>query len=1383
VVTRTVQRLRYLGGVEDEAGRTTLMLDGRPGGLLSIGDIRVAADRPVMLRHVAEVEMGAGREEYMFRVNGKPSVGLVVFQEEGANLVSLGRQLRKRLDQLRDEFQPYGIDFVVGFDAAETVQEQLDRLKRLALTGFGVALLVLFLFLREIRAVAVVAVAVPVSLLAAVAMLFVGGWTLNLITLFGLAVGIGMLVDNSIVVYEAVQRRLERGADADGAAEAGIRNTFRAILAASVTNAVVFLPVALAVEDTLVRNILKLIAVAILLPLAASLLVAVGLVPLLARRLAAPAALARIERRSHRREAWAGLVKPDRGRELFSGVLKVALRRPGGWLVGVTAAVLFTIIVAVPWVLVSTATQEPPEADEVRLTVEVAGGDSLEAIGDVFDRLEGAVMDLEGVDAVESFFGEDGGSITVRLDDAERRPEGLTAGRIRSVVRDAATGLKGVEVRDESQGGKGGGSDSRGQSGVFGEGPAEVVLSGPEARQLNRLAEEIEARLESIPEVGRHGAWIAGRPGQEEIRVMPDSTALAAYGLTADQVLPMLRVLRREGVEIEAGFTLADGREIPVVVRIPEEDSKHARRLIEGLRVPTARGVYPIGALASIRRMPPPPAILHHNGRREVSVFYRLGSGAPQTGPSRIALDEEIQDAVREIHRPTGYTVEVMGEEQATSWFKKILVPILLLLCAVLAVTFESLTLPVLVLLAVPLTVLGATWALLFAGMPAGMMALVGVVALLGLTVNPAILLVDRMQHRVLSGAWTSGAAALAAVRERARPVLMTSCTTIAGLWPLALSTGREMEIWPPFATVVMGGLATSTLLTLLVIPAGFVLLSALDLTFGRLGPWLVMGWLAATAAVMTPLIVTEQITSLTWQVVTTLLVGGVLLGAAVLSLRRTDPPEPVTDGGPPAVEVRFLSKVYGRPGPVGRALRLGEDFAARVFARGGVPFSSGEARERAAVLAVVLSGVGYLALNLQTMFWRVVFSFLAAAIIGRILVEIRRARGRCDDLGEVLPGGPENLLAAVAPWLVLAILVIRHTLLPYLADERVRLPPVAVILLTLILVLVQSGRNTAIRVADGAIPERVDDGFGRRTRTVWRRVSRRLFGAGLRREEVEALATVHFRAEGGMVGILGPNGAGKTTLLRLLAGILEPSGGTINLGGVRLEKIRRHLARWVGYLPQDFGLPDDLTAREYLEYYALMYNIGDGTERTERVGRLLEEVGLGDRADDRIGGYSGGMRQRVAVARTLLRLPAVIIVDEPTVGLDPRERIRFRNLLARLADGRVVLFSTHVVEDVAVACERVVVLARGEVVYDGEPGRLAGEAQGRAWEARLDPGALAELPDDALVVDRVPEADGSSRVRILCSTPPHRDATPVDPTLEDGYLSLVGTRENKKAS
>ncbi len=194
------------------------------------------------------------------------------------------------------------------------------------------------------------------------------------------------------------------------------------------------------------------------------------------------------------------------------------------------------------------------------------------------------------------------------------------------------------------------------------------------------------------------------------------------------------------------------------------------------------------------------------------------------------------------------------------------------------------------------------------------------------------------------------------------------------------------------------------------------------------------------------------------------------------------------------------------------------------------------------------------------------------------------------------------------------------------------------------------------------------------------------------------------------------------------------------------------------------------------------MYDVGRPEERTERVDRLLDEVGLGERADEKIGSYSGGMRQRVAVARTLLRLPPVIIVDEPTVGLDPRERIRFRNLLARLAEGRVVLFSTHVVEDVAVACERVLVLARGEKVFDGAPADLAHAAAGRVWELKIGVDEEDQVVRGLTVVDRVPEGDDRARLRVLADSAPHVSATAVDPTLEDGYLALVGPGSHEAA-
>jgi ABC-type multidrug transport system ATPase subunit len=423
-----------------------------------------------------------------------------------------------------------------------------------------------------------------------------------------------------------------------------------------------------------------------------------------------------------------------------------------------------------------------------------------------------------------------------------------------------------------------------------------------------------------------------------------------------------------------------------------------------------------------------------------------------------------------------------------------------------------------------------------------------------------------------------------------------------------------------------------------------------------------------------------------------------------------------------------------------------------------------------------VAVGLGLLAAMLRTFFWSLVVLFATAAVVSRLLLEIRRARGHADAVGRVRPGGLEGFLAGLAPWVAFLLVAYRSYLTPLLVDERPAIGPFGLTLLALAIAVTQAGRRTARLLSAGEIRERLDEGRLRRTRTLWRRLARRVFGLDLPREEVRALAGVSFRVERGMIGILGPNGAGKTTLLRQLAGILEPTRGRIHLGGVHLGKLRKYLARWVGYLPQDTSLPPALTAREYLEYFALLYEI-PAAERDDRVAKLLAEVGLGERADEKIGGYSGGMRQRVAVARTLLRLPPVIIVDEPTVGLDPRERIRFRNLLSRLAAGRVVLFSTHVVEDVAVACERVIVLARGRLAFDGPPAKLTEAARGQVWEATLPQSELAGLPAAAKISDQVPVGEGRSRLRIISRERPHPEARAAEPTLEEGYLMLVGGR------
>ena len=412
-VNRRVKQLVYAGALESEAGRMDVLVDGRPAGLQALRSARVGTDNPAELRHVADVDFGFAPEQSAFRVNGEPAVGIVVFQEQGANLIRLGRELRERVAQVRAEVAPLGLDLVIGNDAAELVEEQVGYVAKLGLSGYLIALAVLFLFLRQWRAVAVVGIAVPTSVLVALAFLYLLGQTLNLISMVGLSLSIGLLIDNSIVVYEAVLRRLERGADAAGAARRGIRRTVRAIAAGSLTTAVLFLPITL-VDLGPSAKLIEILALSFLAPLVASLLVAIGLVPVLAVRLAAPGAIRRVERQRALRSATGGRVAPDPARILFGGMVASALRRPSALLAGTIFAVLLTALTAVPFAISNTVVADADNADEVQFVTRFGKGiSSVKALGEAVGQVEQAVLGLAGVETVMSDIAQEGASITV----------------------------------------------------------------------------------------------------------------------------------------------------------------------------------------------------------------------------------------------------------------------------------------------------------------------------------------------------------------------------------------------------------------------------------------------------------------------------------------------------------------------------------------------------------------------------------------------------------------------------------------------------------------------------------------------------------------------------------------------------------------------------------------------------------------------------------------------------------------------------------------------------------------------------------------------------------------------------------------------------------
>jgi len=273
----------------------------------------------------------------------------------------------------------------------------------------------------------------------------------------------------------------------------------------------------------------------------------------------------------------------------------------------------------------------------------------------------------------------------------------------------------------------------------------------------------------------------------------------------------------------------------------------------------------------------------------------------------------------------------------------------------------------------------------------------------------------------------------------------------------------------------------------------------------------------------------------------------------------------------------------------------------------------------------------------------------------------------------------------------------------------------------------------------------------------------------------VRALDGVSLDVPTGMFGLLGANGAGKTTLLRILAGIVTPTTGTVVVGGHDLahEAGRRAMKRDLGYLPQELGLYPDLSGAEFLDYIGVLKGLEDRAARRDRVEELLEVVGLTEVAGRKLGKLSGGMKRRVGIAQALLNDPGLLIVDEPTVGLDPEERVRFRTLLARLGGNRTVVLSTHIVEDVASTCRDLAVLARGRLLFRGVVDDLLAAADGHVF--------LVDQPDgDVDVVAVVQDVDGT-RHRVVGV--PAGDAQPVRPNLEDAYLWLARYQRNRAAA
>lgn len=281
-------------------------------------------------------------------------------------------------------------------------------------------------------------------------------------------------------------------------------------------------------------------------------------------------------------------------------------------------------------------------------------------------------------------------------------------------------------------------------------------------------------------------------------------------------------------------------------------------------------------------------------------------------------------------------------------------------------------------------------------------------------------------------------------------------------------------------------------------------------------------------------------------------------------------------------------------------------------------------------------------------------------------------------------------------------------------------------------------------------------------------------------RSKFNALADINLKIGTGMFGLLGPNGAGKTTMMRILATLLKPTSGKVSIYGYDLFKNRKNIRRLLGYLPQEFGVYPHLYAQEFLDYIARLNGLKDRKARKEEVNRIMELTKLEDLKNRKVKTFSGGMVRRLGIAQALIGSPRLLIVDEPTTGLDPEERIRFRNLLSEISSQVAIILSTHIVNDISSTCNNLAIIHLGKIAYWDNPEKLLNNARGKTWILKIGHDELAHLKENVGVISMVMQPD-HVEVRAVADEVNGFSAENVEPNLEDAYIYFMEIQTGTK--
>ena len=1358
----------FAGRVYEGEKRFFVNISAEYADVSDIGDIIVNPEGPVLLKDVADIFFGVKEEESYSRVNGLDAVTINLVYDNQANIIDLSHHTIEVIDDLNKKLASSGVEVIVQNNNAEVMEKNIDQIINLALVGGLLAVIILWFFLRNLRLVFIIAFSIPVSVFTAFNFFYAAGITVNSLTLVGMALAIGMLIDNSVVVLENIYRLAGGGLGTDESVRKGTREVYRAVIAATLTTITVFLPFVF-VGNFLVKIMVKNIAVSITSTLLVSLAVALLLIPMATHYLLTWS-------KKSKSQIFKRLSVHDRLIQYYLLILKASMRRPAFTIIGTLVVFFAALLISLG---LSINTLEEIETTSFPVSIIMPAGSTLEKTDAVVTELEKRLDNLPEKGDIISKIEEDQASLTVQLKEEWEKESNRKLAEIKNDIYERVHDFRGAEITMEaisSGGGMGGGGGTggvnpgEGFARMLGIGTASesIVIKGQDFSKMRDLADDLEYYLEDLNTIRSVNVNI--QDNTPEVQLNFNTELMSRNNISLGNVAQELASFQPEyssGVKFRQG-----NEEYDIIIKYDrEEDLEEEYKNIDDLKQlqisGTGGNIVEMEEIADIVFSYGMGNIHRENQEKSITVTYRFNDEINSSKTLLEGAREEIDNLIAGMNIPSGIAIEVIHEEdQLKDFYYPILIAILLIFM-ILAAVFESLSMPIVVMLSIPLAALGSLIALILTGNSLlNANTLTGFLILLGIVVNNGIILID-YSNILRKRGFRRSRALMSAGLARVRPILITAITTMVALMPLAMGKSEYAStIGAAFAITVIGGLALSTMLTLVFIPTFYTGLEN-SISWIRSQNWKIKLIMLIVFIFLVTMIY-FNIDKFLWKLITIIL--AVILVPAVTwfvktSLRKARETV-IAEDEPVNIVIRSLVKIYDRDSRFVREWKAGKKVRRRLGLEKD-PDTIRDLDQYIWQIPVLGFLVYFTYVYLEKGFWIFFFSIISWFMLIAIwfpLSSILREKRR-------IPFFITGVLNIAIVWLIPLINLI---IFQYKWSNIA-----AVIVIGFIwyagLVIWSTGRYLSEK---GTNIYRLKGKF-RNIRKAYFKLVLATPLIGKVSKPFKALGGVSLEIGSGMFGLLGPNGAGKTTLMRIICGILDQSYGKIWINGLDVNEKREELQGLIGYLPQEFGTYENMTAWEFLQHQAILKNISNTTTRNERVDYVLKAVHMHQRKDEKIGSYSGGMKQRIGIAQILLHLPRILVVDEPTAGLDPRERIRFRNLLVELSRERVVIFSTHIIEDISSSCNKVAVLDKGYLKYLGHPGQMTKEAEGRVWQFNVPISEFRKVASEHMVVHHMSEK-GSVRVRCISESKPYATAIEVNPNLEDSYLWLLRKSKNQ---